>query len=88
MRFGSDGHLYVSTGDGASFTAVDELALRSQSLTSLGRKILRVTTNGKGVSSNPFWNGNRNSTISKSGQRVPQPVPRRDAARIPPSMLF
>jgi glucose/arabinose dehydrogenase len=65
LRFGSDGYLYVSTGDAASFTAVDPLALRAQDPNSLAGKILRVTPTGQGVSSNPFWDGDPNHSRSK-----------------------
>ncbi|MFN8636904.1 MAG: PQQ-dependent sugar dehydrogenase [Chloroflexota bacterium] len=65
LRFGSDGFLYVSTGDGSSFTTVDPLALRAQDVDSLAGKILRVKTDGKGISSNPFWDGNDSHTRSK-----------------------
>src|SRR5262245_15001518 len=35
IRFASDNTMFVTTGDGASFAVVDDLALRAQSLTSL-----------------------------------------------------
>jgi glucose/arabinose dehydrogenase len=60
LKFGADGYLYVSTGEAASFQLVDTLALRAQNLDSLGGKILRVTKDGKGISTNPFWNQNQN----------------------------
>ena len=65
LRFGPDGKLYVSTGDGASYNFADPLALRSQSLNTLNGKILRINTDGTAPSDNPFYNGNPNSVRSK-----------------------
>ncbi|MGE3272234.1 MAG: PQQ-dependent sugar dehydrogenase [Chloroflexota bacterium] len=65
LRFDSDGNLWVSTGDAASFGYVDELALRSQDLNSFAGKILRVTASGQGVSGNPWWTGNAADPRSK-----------------------
>ena len=44
IRFASDNTMYVTTGDGASFAVVDDLALRAQSLTSLAGKVLHITS--------------------------------------------
>jgi glucose/arabinose dehydrogenase len=57
VRFASDGTLFLATGDGAHWNIVDDNALRSQDLDSLGGKLLHVTKAGAGVSTNPFWNG-------------------------------
>jgi glucose/arabinose dehydrogenase len=65
IKFASDGTMFVTSGDGASFNVVDDLALRAQSLDSLGGKVLHVTTTGAGVASNPFWNGDPNAARSK-----------------------
>jgi glucose/arabinose dehydrogenase len=65
LRFDSNGNLFVSTGDAASFGFVDPLALRAQDLDSYAGKILRVTPSGQGVSGNPWWNGNANHPRSK-----------------------
>ncbi|GMU08585.1 PQQ-dependent sugar dehydrogenase [Corallococcus caeni] len=65
LRFAPDGTLFVTSGDGASFDAVDDDALRAQSLDSLAGKVLRVTRTGQGVASNPFWNGDAGANRSK-----------------------
>jgi glucose/arabinose dehydrogenase/endonuclease YncB( thermonuclease family) len=65
IRFASDGTLFVTTGDGASYSVVDELALRAQNLDSLGGKVLHVTKTGQAVSSNPFFTGDANANRSK-----------------------
>lgn len=65
IKFAADGSMFVTLGDGASFAAVDDLALRAQSLDSLAGKVLRVTPTGQGMSSNPFWNGSASANRSK-----------------------
>ncbi|MCK9351697.1 MAG: PQQ-dependent sugar dehydrogenase [Candidatus Pacebacteria bacterium] len=65
LRFGPDGKLYASLGEGASFDYVDVRALRSQNLDSLGGKILRINADGTAPSDNPFYNGDPNSNRSK-----------------------
>jgi glucose/arabinose dehydrogenase len=66
VRFGPDGMLYVATGDGASYSSVDVRALRSQDITRLAGKILRVNpSTGQGLTDNPFYNGDVNATQSK-----------------------
>jgi glucose/arabinose dehydrogenase len=88
LLFGRDGTLLVSTGDNASYDAIDVGnerntyvqtalnegmmrpaenvgSLRSQMITSLCGKVLRLDPNtGNGVASNPFFNG--------SNPRAPQ----------------
>lgn len=66
IKFGPDGMLYVVTGDGASYITVDSRAMRSQSLNSLGGKMLRVNpANGNGLTDNPFYTGNASHNQSR-----------------------
>ena len=66
VRFGTDGSLFVSVGDGTSYNGIDPRAIRVQDVNSLSGKILRIDPiTGKGLSSNPFYNGDPNSNRSK-----------------------
>lgn len=65
IRFGQDGKLYVATGDGAGFFSTDEHAFRSQDINHLSGKILRINTDGTGVSDNPFYTGDASDNASK-----------------------
>ncbi len=65
INFGLDGKLYVATGDGAGFQGIDLKAFRSQDLDHLSGKILRINTDGTGVSDNPFFTGNPDDNRSK-----------------------
>lgn len=85
LRWGSDGTLLLSHGDGDDWSqldvgglypdvfepgradpAMDIGAYRSQSITSLNGKILRIDpATGHGLPSNPFWDGNPASNRSK-----------------------
>src|SRR5262249_35392385 len=42
VMFGNDGSLFVGSGDGSNYTAVDPRALRSQNTNSLAGKIMRI----------------------------------------------
>lgn len=65
LVFGPDGALWITTGDAASFNAVDPLALRTQQIDTLAGKLLRVDRNGRGLPDNPFWNGDADAVRSK-----------------------
>ena len=66
VEFGPDGALYVSNGDGASYNRVDPRASRVQDIDNLSGKILRINPiNGKGLSDNPFYNGDADANRSK-----------------------
>jgi PKD repeat protein/endonuclease YncB( thermonuclease family) len=58
-------HLFVTTGDGAHFNFVDTNALRAQDLDLLSGKLLLINTDGTGLTTNPFYDGNVNSNRSK-----------------------
>ena len=66
IEFLEDGTLFVSLGDGGGeIEGVQENAFRAQSLESLSGKLLRITAEGAGIPSNPFWDGNPRSNRSK-----------------------
>uniref|UniRef100_A0A8J6ZNS6 PQQ-dependent sugar dehydrogenase n=1 Tax=Desmonostoc muscorum LEGE 12446 TaxID=1828758 RepID=A0A8J6ZNS6_DESMC len=66
VRFGTDGSLFVSIGDGTSYNGVDPRAIRVQDINNLSGKILRIDPiTGDGLSSNPFYNGDPDSNRSK-----------------------
>ena len=66
IAFARDGTMYVSTGDGGGFdTQIEPGAINSQSVDALEGKVLHITRDGKGVPSNPFWNGDANANRSK-----------------------
>ncbi|MEO1393970.1 MAG: DUF4347 domain-containing protein [Cyanobacteria bacterium J06634_5] len=66
VEFGTDGSLYVSNGDGASYNRVDPRAARVQDIDSLSGKILRIDPiTGEGLSDNPFYNGDADADRSK-----------------------
>jgi len=64
MKFATDGSLFVSVGD-ASLLAVNDDTFRTQDLDSLAGKVLRISTSGQGLASNPFWNGDPSANRSK-----------------------
>jgi Raf kinase inhibitor-like YbhB/YbcL family protein len=64
IKFGPDGMLYITTGDGQDGT-------RAQNLNSLNGKILRVTPTGAGAPGNPFPSAPR---VYSLGHRNPQGI--------------
>jgi len=75
LRFGPEGALYVSNGDGHTDINV---AIRAQDIDSLAGKILRIDPiTGAGYPNNPFYDGDPNSNRSKVyafGLRNPFPL--------------
>ena len=66
LRFGTDGSLFISNGDGTSYNDEDPRTVRVQDIDNLSGKILRVDPiTGDGLSDNPFYDGNPNSNRSK-----------------------
>jgi glucose/arabinose dehydrogenase len=65
VKFAPDGSLYVSLGEAAGYDNASQNAFRAQDLDSLAGKILHITTDGKGLSSNPFYTGDPTDNRSK-----------------------
>ncbi|MBE9028586.1 DUF4347 domain-containing protein [filamentous cyanobacterium LEGE 11480] len=66
VSFGLDGALYVSNGDGASYSNVDPRAVRVLDVDNLSGKLLRIDPiTGDGLADNPFYDGNPDSNRSK-----------------------
>jgi glucose/arabinose dehydrogenase len=65
IAFGSDGSLYVSTGDGGGEERVEERAFKAQDVDDLGGKVLRVTRDGRGLAANPFFDGDASANRAK-----------------------
>ena len=66
VRFGQDGSLFVSNGDGTNYTAVQTYATRALEVDSLAGKVLRIDPlTGEGYTDNPFYDGNPNANRSK-----------------------
>ncbi|EMI57315.1 protein containing Legume lectin, beta chain [Rhodopirellula sallentina SM41] len=66
LAFGTDGNLFVSIGDGASYNRVDVRADRVQDIDSLSGKVLRIDPiTGEGLTDNPFFNGDADANRSK-----------------------
>jgi glucose/arabinose dehydrogenase len=65
VRFGPDGYLYITTGDTRS-------ALVPQSVTALGGKVLRITTNGAPAPGNLTLGAGSRAEIYAYGFRNPQ----------------
>nr|WP_167110943.1 PQQ-dependent sugar dehydrogenase [Amycolatopsis viridis] len=71
----ADGTLWVSTGDNADYTRVDENALKAVDRDSLQGKILHLTATGAGVPGNPYYDAanpaSARSRVFASGFRSP-----------------
>ena len=65
ILFAPDKTMFISMGDGSSAEHTDERALRSQDKNWMSGKVLRIDREGKGLESNPFWNGDPDAPISK-----------------------
>ncbi len=65
LRFGVDGKLYASLGDGSGYLTIDPEARAAQDLHWLAGKLIRINTDGTGPSDNPFYTGNPNDNQSK-----------------------
>lgn len=66
VRFGPNGALYVSNGDGASYHDVAPFTVMVQDLDSMRGKVFRVDAEtGQGLTDNPFYDGNPDSNRSK-----------------------
>ncbi len=66
VSFGLDGALYVSNGDGTSYSGLDGRTVRVMDLNNLSGKMLRLDPlTGKGLADNPFFDGNADSNQSK-----------------------
>lgn len=65
LRFGPDGKLYASLGDGSGYLTIDPEAYRAQDLQWLAGKLVRINTDGTAPSDNPFYTGNANDNQSK-----------------------
>jgi len=55
LRFGPDGKLYATLGDGAHYDFADPDSLRAQNVDSLGGKVIRINKDGTAPSDNPFY---------------------------------
>lgn len=65
IAFGADSSMFVATGDGGGHERVEDNAFGAQDVDALGGKILRVTTDGLGLPTNPFFDGDARSNRSK-----------------------
>jgi glucose/arabinose dehydrogenase len=75
LKFGADGALYISSGDGSSYI-LDQRAASSLNIDSLSGKMLRVDPlTGAGLADNPFYDplnpGDNRSKVWQYGLRNP-----------------
>ncbi|HYK96998.1 MAG TPA: LamG-like jellyroll fold domain-containing protein [Candidatus Acidoferrales bacterium] len=65
VKFAPDGSIFLTLGDGASFSTVDPMALRAQDIDNLAGKVIHILPNGLGAPENPFYNGDPTANRSK-----------------------
>src|SRR5262249_28756307 len=65
VKFAADGSIFLTLGDGASFSTVDPMALRAQDIDNLAGKVVHILPNGLGAPENPFYNGDPTANRSK-----------------------
>jgi glucose/arabinose dehydrogenase len=65
VKFASDGSIFLTAGDAATWNQVTDDALRAQSVDSLAGKVIRISQSGAGLPDNPYWDGNAASVRSK-----------------------
>ncbi len=63
--FAPDKTMYVSIGDNSTWNAANDQSPRAQDVNQYPGKILRVDRLGKGLATNPFWDGNPDSVRSR-----------------------
>lgn len=74
ILFDSNKNLYLTTGDGTSYSGTDPRTDRVLDVNNLSGKVLRMTDTGDGLADNPFWTGDKSDNASKvyaSGFRNP-----------------
>lgn len=65
LRFGPDGKLYASLGDGAGYLTIDDEARLAQNLQWAAGKLIRINSDGTAPADNPFYTGNQNDNQSR-----------------------
>jgi glucose/arabinose dehydrogenase len=65
IAFAADGTLFVSDGDGGGEEHVEDVAFGAQDVDALNGKVLHVSREGLGLSSNPFYDGHPEHNRSK-----------------------
>jgi glucose/arabinose dehydrogenase len=76
VRFGPDGKLWITTGDGGVGT-------HPQNLDSLNGKVLRINSDGTAPSDNPFVGQAGDDRVYTSGHRNPQGITFRPGNNVP-----
>jgi Legume lectin domain/PA14 domain/Glucose / Sorbosone dehydrogenase/Calx-beta domain len=74
ILFDSSKNLYLTIGDGTSYSGTDPRTIRVLDNNNLSGKVLRMTDTGDGIADNPYWTGDKTDNASKvfaSGFRNP-----------------